>query len=171
MRKPTRPLGALALVAVLALAGCGDDGGGSDSDSADNAGSDTSATQSPSADESGDEDGGAAGEDHGDDDHGNGGDGDGGDGNGDAVEVEIEIEDGQTAPAGERITVQPGQTIKLEVDSDTADELHVHADPEHSFTVKPTDDQTFEFAIDQPGVYEMESHETGTQVISIQVQP
>lgn len=164
MQKPTRPLGALALVAVMALAGCGDDGSGNAS--ADDAGSETTATQSPTAEESGDEDGGTDGDDHGDGDHGNDDDG-----NDDAVEVEIEIEDGQTTPAGERITVQPGQTIELEIDSDTADELHVHANPDHSFAVKPTDGQTFEFAIDQPGVYEMESHETGTQVISIQVQP
>jgi plastocyanin len=177
MQKPTRPLGVLVAVAVLALAGCGDDGSGNGSDGA---GTETTPAQSPTDEGTGDDDAGANGNGNGNgsdntgddnaDDGGNDGNADD-DGNDDAVEVEIEIEDGQTTPAGERITVAPGQTIELEVDSDTADELHVHANPEHAFTVKAAQDQTFEFAIDQPGVYEMESHETGAQIISIQVQP
>ncbi|HET7326166.1 MAG TPA: hypothetical protein VFJ14_02655 [Nocardioidaceae bacterium] len=87
------------------------------------------------------------------------------------VEVEVDIEDGSTTPAGKRIEVEPGQTIRLEVDSDMADELHLHADPEQSFEVRPVDDQVFELSIDTPGVYALESHETGNQVLSIQVQP
>lgn len=88
-----------------------------------------------------------------------------------AVEVQVEIEDGSTTPAGKRIEVESGQTIRLSVDSDMADELHLHAEPEQSFDVQPAEDQVFEFSIDTPGVYALESHETGSQVISIQVQP
>lgn len=154
MRVSTRPLAVLAAACVLALSGCGDDG-------ADSTGEDSGGTASESSHTDHDEG------DH--TDHGSAEDDNTGDDG--AAEVEVEIEGGQTKPAGERITVAPGQTIRLEVDSDAHDELHVHADPDHTFEVAAADDQVFEFAIDQPGVYEMESHETGNQIISIQVQP
>lgn len=159
MRLPTRSLVVLSAVGVLALSGCGDDG-------ADAAG-ENSAAAGPTQSETPTDDAHDNHDDHGD--HGDDATDDSGDGG--AVEVEIEIENGSTTPAGKRITVDPGQTIRLEVDSDMADELHLHADPEQSFEVKATNDQEFEFALDTPGVYELESHETGNQVISIQVQP
>lgn len=166
MHVSARPLAALAAVLVLVLTGCGDGDDGGDTSGGGE--TDSTATQSPTQSPTPADDA-----DGNDDASGNGSDdGSGGDnGAAGAVEVEIVIEDGQTTPAGERITVKPGQTIRLEVDSDTADELHLHSEAGQSFEVRPTDDQTFEFAIEQPGVYEMESHETGAQVISIQVQP
>lgn len=159
MRLSTRPLVALSVVGVLALSGCGDDDTQPSGDTAGDSPTET-ASESPTPDDSDD------GNDDGDDGADEGDTEDGG-----AIEVEVEIEDGTTTPAGRRITVEPGQTIRLEVDSDMVDELHLHADPEQTFAVKAADEQEFEFAIDTPGVYELESHETGNQVISIQVQP
>lgn len=89
----------------------------------------------------------------------------------DAHTVQVEIRDGGVSPSGERIEVEPGQPIRLAVSSDQADTLHVHANPEHEFTVRAGDDQEFVFTLDQPGVYEVESHETGHLIVSVAVTP
>ncbi|MGH3355813.1 MAG: hypothetical protein ACRDOJ_07930 [Nocardioidaceae bacterium] len=89
-----------------------------------------------------------------------------------AVEVEVEIEDGRVSPAGERVDVRLGQTIRLVVDSDAADEIHVHSTPEHSFRVPAgADDKVFEFALRQPGVVEAELHELGDVVVTFAARP
>lgn len=87
----------------------------------------------------------------------------------DVVEVEIEIEDGEISPLGETVEAKPGQQIRLEVDSDTHDELHLHSDPEQSFEVTEGDDQVFTFSLPDPAVYEMESHELGVVVVKFQI--
>ena len=51
----------------------------------------------------------------------------------DAVEVDVTIQDGEISPLGETVEADPGQQIRLVVDSDTHDEFHVHSDPEHEF--------------------------------------
>lgn len=86
-----------------------------------------------------------------------------------AVVVEITEEGGQITPLGETVEVDLGREIRLVVDSDAADELHVHSEPEQSFDVKAKDDQEFSFTIDAPGTYEVESHELGVVVVKLQV--
>jgi plastocyanin len=164
MRKPARFLAASAVATLVLLSGCGDDDSTTEAETGSSPTSPPAQTDSPSATPTP-----TRSADHGDDDH---------DGKTDdhvetddhAVEIEIEIEHGRTRPAGQRVQVQPGQTIRLEVDSDIADELHLHSDPEKSFEVRVGEDQRFEFSLDAPGVYELESHETDQQIVSIQVQ-
>lgn len=62
-----------------------------------------------------------------------------------------------------------GQQIVLVVDSDAADEFHVHSDPDHAFEVKPAEGQRFSFAIDSPGTYEVESHELDVTIMKLEV--
>ncbi|MGH3815335.1 MAG: hypothetical protein ACRDUV_23280 [Pseudonocardiaceae bacterium] len=90
---------------------------------------------------------------------------------GNALTVDVQIRDGKVTPAGDRVEAKVGQPIRLEVDSDQADQIHVHSTPEHEFAVKPTGGQTFEFTVNRPGVYEVESHETGTVIVSVAVTP
>jgi len=85
------------------------------------------------------------------------------------VVVEITEEGGQITPLGETVEVDLGREIRLVVDSDAADELHVHSETEQSFDVKAKDDQEFSFTIDAPGTYEVESHELGVVVVKLQV--
>ena len=86
-----------------------------------------------------------------------------------AVVIEITEEGGQITPLGETVKVDLGREIRLVVDSDAADELHVHSEPEQSFDVKAANDQEFSFTIDAPGTYEVESHELGVVVVKLQV--
>lgn len=90
----------------------------------------------------------------------------------DAVEIEVEVENGQVTPSGQRVDVEVGQPIRFVVDSDAADEIHVHSTPEHTFTFPAgADDRTFEFKLTQPGVVEAELHELGDVVVTIAARP
>ncbi len=87
------------------------------------------------------------------------------------VEIEVEIADGEVTPRGERFDVTVGQRIRLEVDSDMRDELHLHADPERTFEVAVGEDQVFEFTLEQPRVAELESHELDVVVATLAARP
>jgi plastocyanin len=164
MRSRGRRLSAFVAVATLAVAGCG----GSTDDSAqgpDNprasagAGASPDDTASPSTPDddasSRDDDGGSAAESE-----------------DNAVEIEVEIENGQVTPSGERVDVAVGQPIRFVVDSDTADEIHVHSTPEHSFRIRAgADDKQFQFRLTQPGVVEAELHEQGDVLVTIAARP
>jgi len=66
-----------------------------------------------------------------------------------------------------------GQPIELRVDSDVADELHVHSEPEQEFEVEadPGTDQVFTFSVDLPGQVEVELHELEATIVELVVQP
>ncbi|MPZ62404.1 MAG: hypothetical protein GEU93_14140 [Propionibacteriales bacterium] len=155
MRLPTRSFAAVLLAAGLAITGCGsDDEGASNADAGQSAVDDEPSGQEHGSHEDGDDTGG-------DDDAG-----------GAAQEIEVEIEHGRVTPSGERVTVSVGQPVRMVIDSDAVDEIHVHAQPEHSFDVQAgKDDQIFEFTLETPGVYEAELHELGDVIVSIEVRP
>jgi hypothetical protein len=88
------------------------------------------------------------------------------------VDIHVTITDGEVTPAGERVDVKLGQPIRLVVDSDAADELHVHSTPEHEFEVPAgAHGKVYEFTLNQPGVVEVELHELGQVVVSIAARP
>ena len=90
----------------------------------------------------------------------------------DEVIVPITIQSGSVDPAGEQVDVTVGQTVVLDVDSDAADELHVHSAPEEQeFDVKAADDQQFQFVAEQPGQFDVELHESDVLVVQLVVQP
>jgi plastocyanin len=94
-----------------------------------------------------------------------GGDGGGGDG----VTIEVTAHDGEVSPLGDTVQVGAGEEVTLLVDSDIADEYHVHSDPEQEFEVAAAEDQKFSFSIDTPGTYEVESHELGVTIVKLEV--
>src|ERR1700676_948229 len=65
--------------------------------------------------------------------------------------VDITIAGGTVTPTNAQLQAKVGQPITLRVSSDAADELHVHSVPDHTFTVEPRPDQTFQFTVDVPG--------------------
>lgn len=85
--------------------------------------------------------------------------------------LDITIAGGTVTPANAELEASVGQPITLTVTSDAADELHVHAVPEHTFAVRPAADQVFEFTVDIPGRVEVELHELHRTVVTIQVRP
>jgi hypothetical protein len=90
---------------------------------------------------------------------------------GGSVTIDVQIRSGEFAPSGDRVEAKVGQPIRLRVDSDQTDEIHVHSTPEHEFAVKPVSHQIFQFTINRPGVYEVEGHSSDTVIVSVAVMP
>ncbi|WP_459546577.1 hypothetical protein [Nocardia sp. X0981] len=86
-----------------------------------------------------------------------------------ALPIEVRIAAGVVTPADIRLEARIGQPIELVVDSDTADELHVHAAPEHTFAITPGTNQRFAFTVDVPGRVEIELHGAGRTVATLLV--
>ncbi|WP_067843913.1 hypothetical protein [Nocardia lijiangensis] len=89
----------------------------------------------------------------------------------DAVVVEFRIANGSVSPVNARKEAEVGQPIDLVVDSDAADELHVHATPEYTFAVRPAAGQRFRFTVEVPGRVEVELHHAGKIVATVVVRP
>ena len=88
------------------------------------------------------------------------------------VDIHVTIADGEVTPAGERVDVTIGQPIRLVVDSDAADELHVHSTPEQEFEIPAgAHGKVYQLTLDQPGVVEVELHELDEVVVSIAARP
>jgi hypothetical protein len=84
--------------------------------------------------------------------------------------LDITIANGSVTPTNAQLQAKVGQPITLRVSSDAADELHVHSVPDHTLTVEPRPDQTYQFTVDVPGRVEVELHHLGRTVATIQVQ-
>lgn len=85
--------------------------------------------------------------------------------------LDVTIADGTVTPTNAELSARVGEPITIDVTSDTADELHVHAVPEHEFEVKPAAGQHFRFTVDVPGRVEVELHHLNRTVAVIQVRP
>lgn len=88
----------------------------------------------------------------------------------DRVSIDVSIEGGKVDPTNARVQAKVGEPIVLRVNSDAADELHVHSVPEHTFKVDPKPGQQFQFTVDVPGNVEIELHELNRVVATVQVQ-
>jgi len=91
-----------------------------------------------------------------------------GNGSEDPVVVEITFKDGEVTPNGDRIEVDAGQPVDLEVTADEPGEIHVHSDPEKEFEYV-AGKTTLEIQIDRPGVVAVESHDLDQVIIQLEV--
>jgi hypothetical protein len=87
------------------------------------------------------------------------------------VSIDITIAGGTVTPTNTTLQAKIGEPITLHVDSDAADELHVHSVPDHEFEVEAKPGQTFDFTVDVPGSVEVELHHLNRTVATIQVRP
>ncbi|MGH3520452.1 MAG: hypothetical protein ACRDQ7_24340 [Haloechinothrix sp.] len=78
------------------------------------------------------------------------------------------VEGGKRTKGPDRIEVGAGDTVTIEVTSDTADELHVHGYDE-VLELTPGEQATLEFTADIPGVFEIELHGSGGLVAQLRV--
>ncbi|WP_370331297.1 hypothetical protein [Mycolicibacterium hippocampi] len=83
--------------------------------------------------------------------------------------IDITVEGGEVTPTNVMHEAAVGQPIELRVDSDSADELHVHSTPEHTFDVGVGPGQTYRFTVDMPGRVDVELHDLHKTVATIQV--
>jgi hypothetical protein len=83
--------------------------------------------------------------------------------------VRVTIKDGAVTPTNEQLEAAVGQPILFRVDSDAADELHVHSNPEHSFKIEAKPGQVFQFTVSVPGKVDVELHELNKTIATIAV--
>lgn len=88
----------------------------------------------------------------------------------DRLTIDITIEGGNVTPTNAQVQGKVNEPIVLRVNSDAADELHVHSVPEHTFKVAPKPGQQFQFTVDVPGNVDIELHELNRVVATVQVQ-
>ena len=83
--------------------------------------------------------------------------------------VTIAIKGDRITPGGDRIEVDRGEPVTLEITSDRAGELHVHSKPEQ-YVEFEAGSSTHKLLIDAPGVVDVEDHETGHVIVQLEVQ-
>jgi hypothetical protein len=86
------------------------------------------------------------------------------------VIVDVTIKAGQVTPTNEPLQAKVGDPIVVRVDSDAADQLHVHSNPEHTFDVEPKSGQSFQFTVAVPGKVDVELHQLNRTIATITVQ-
>jgi sporulation-control protein spo0M len=83
--------------------------------------------------------------------------------------VEVTIKGGNVTPTNEQLEAEVDQPIIFRVDSDVADELHVHSNPAHTFTIEAKGGQSFQFTVGVPGKVDVELHELKKTIATITV--
>ncbi|HVM41032.1 MAG TPA: hypothetical protein VM618_09685 [Acidimicrobiia bacterium] len=140
---PRLTFAALVLVLAAALAGCDDGGGDGNGDARDGATATNAVT------------------------------GDDGDGSTttapEATVVEIEVRGGEVVGGSQRVDVETGETVRLEVRSDVEDEVHVHG-YDHLASVAPGRVAVIEFDATIPGVFEVELEQRHLALAELRVQ-
>lgn len=87
----------------------------------------------------------------------------------DGQRIEVEVAGGQVTGDTGRVPVAAGEHVTLSITSDVADEVHVHGyDLDAELAPGTPAELTFDATI--PGVFEVELHESGTVLLTLQVQ-
>ena len=82
--------------------------------------------------------------------------------------VVVTIDGDQIEPNGASIEADLDEPVVLAITSDRAGELHVHSTPEQ-FVEFSKGSGEYEITFEQPGVVEVEDHETGFVIAQLQV--
>ena len=82
--------------------------------------------------------------------------------------IDITIKGGKVSPHGDRVPAKVGQPVTLNIDADTAGEIHVHSSPEQEIAFdKGT--STKKLTIDQPGIVDVEDHALDQVIVQLEV--
>jgi hypothetical protein len=91
-----------------------------------------------------------------------------GTGNGKVQIIKVAVKGGKVLPSAHREKVPQGDTVRLVVTTDTADEVHVHGyDLKKDVAAGKTG--TLEFVADQSGVFEVELEAAALQLLQLEV--
>lgn len=156
-RSDLRRLTAGMVIGTLAVAGCG----GTDDGAPDSPGSTSVAPETPedgaapSANASGDPSPSESDEQPADS----------------PVVIEIQIAAGQVRTEIDRVPVAVGDSVRMAVESDVTDEVHVHG-IEEVLQVEPGERAVLEFVVPEgtaPGLYEVETHDSALLLLQLEV--
>jgi sporulation-control protein spo0M len=85
--------------------------------------------------------------------------------------IDVTIKGGEVNPTNQQLQAKVNEPIVVKVDSDAADELHVHSTPDHSFKIEAKPMQQFQFTVAVPGNVDIELHQAGKTIATVSVQP
>jgi hypothetical protein len=88
----------------------------------------------------------------------------------DRLVIDVTIRGGEVTPTNAQFDSKAKEPIVIRVNSDVADQLHVHSNPEHTFNVEPKNGQSFQFTVDVPGKVDIELHELNRTIGTVTVQ-
>jgi hypothetical protein len=82
--------------------------------------------------------------------------------------IQARVTGGKVETAERRVSVKRGERVRIQVESDQGDEVHVHG---YDLTrpVGPGKPATIEFAADLPGVYEVELEAAKRKLLELEV--
>jgi len=85
--------------------------------------------------------------------------------------IDVTVKGGEVTPTNAQFDAKAKEPIVVRVNSDAADELHVHSNPEHEFNVEAkAGPQSFQFTVDVPGKVDIELHRANKTVATVTVQ-
>lgn len=90
-------------------------------------------------------------------------------GNSEPKVVEVTFEGDSVSPNGDRVEVERGQQVELEVTADEPGEIHVHSDPEQELEYAEGTTTVTIQGIDQPGTVDVESHNLDKVIVQLEV--
>jgi hypothetical protein len=82
----------------------------------------------------------------------------------------IVVRDGKPVGGVRKIAVEHGERVRFTVESDVADEVHVHG-YDLTFDVPAGGTAEVDFEADADGLFEVELHEAGAQIVALRVEP
>lgn len=85
-----------------------------------------------------------------------------------AREVKVTVSGGEVTPNGKRVDLKVNEPLVLRVTSDRAGELHAHSRPEQTLAYSKGT-STLRLKVENPGVVDVEDHETGIVVLQLEV--
>jgi hypothetical protein len=91
-----------------------------------------------------------------------------GNGTGTVKTIKVAVKGGQVTPSAHREKVPQGDTVRLVVTTDTADEVHVHGYDLKKDVAAGTAG-TLEFVADRSGVFEVELEAASLQLLQLEV--
>ena len=85
-------------------------------------------------------------------------------------ELRVTVRDGEPLGGVQHLTVRKGEEVKVRVESDVADEIHVHG-YELAQEVAAGGEAEIEFEATIPGRFEIELEQSGTPIAELEVRP
>lgn len=85
-----------------------------------------------------------------------------------AVTVDITIAGGKVSPVAKTVRVGRGETVRVTAVSDVEESVHIHG-YDRTLTLSPGRPAQVSFPADQSGVFEIETHDSGTLVAKLTV--
>lgn len=81
----------------------------------------------------------------------------------------VDVAAGEVETESKRVKVDQGAEVRLVVTSDETDEVHIHGVDDY-VDLPAGQTVTYDFTASVPGTYEVELHDAGTVLFSLQVQ-